>query len=111
MDEAEHLADRIVVIGAGQIVAKGTAAELAESVDARTRISWQPNQSDPAPPAEFEASTNVFGHWQINTDDTRMSMHQLTSWALENHVALDELNVARPTLEDVYLELTKDVSR
>lgn len=111
MDEAEHLADRIVVIGAGQIVAKGTAQELAESVDARTRISWQPGSSDPTPPADFNASTNVFGHWQISADDTRMSMHQLTSWAIENNVALDELNVARPTLEDVYLELTKDVSR
>lgn len=111
MDEAEHLADRIVVIGAGKIVAKGTAAELAQSVDARTRISWQPNQTDPTPPADFNASTNVFGHWQINADDTRTSMHELTSWALKNDVALDELNVARPTLEDVYLELTKDVSR
>ena len=38
-------------------------------------------------------------------------MHQLTTWALEQNVALEELNVARPTLEDVYLELTKDVSR
>lgn len=111
MDEAEHLADRIVVIGAGKIVAKGTAAELAESVDARTRISWRPGSSEPAPPTHFDASTNVFGHWQINADDTRSSMHQLTSWAIENEVALDELNVARPTLEDVYLELTKEVSR
>ncbi|MBT8211990.1 MAG: ABC transporter ATP-binding protein, partial [Acidimicrobiia bacterium] len=45
MDEAEHLADRIVVIGGGEIVARGTADELAEQVDATTRITWKPTPS------------------------------------------------------------------
>ena len=40
MDEAQHLADRISVIAAGQIIAKGTAADLAEAASLQTRISW-----------------------------------------------------------------------
>jgi ABC-2 type transport system ATP-binding protein len=39
------------------------------------------------------------------TDPTR-TLHELTSWALANGVALDELTVTRPSLEDAYLELT-----
>ncbi len=111
MDEAEHLADRIVVIGAGKIVAEGTAAALAESVDAQTRISWKPGKADAAPPDTFNASPNVFGNLEMSTQDTRRSLHELTGWALDNNIELEELNVSRPTLEDVYLELTKDVSR
>jgi ABC-2 type transport system ATP-binding protein len=33
-------------------------------------------------------------------------LHQLTGWALDNGIALDQLTVERPSLEDVYLELT-----
>ena len=111
MDEAEHLADRIVVIGAGKIVARGTADELADMVDARTRITWKPAAGDPPPPAGFDAITNDFGNYQVGTDDTLKTMHELTSWAIDSGIELAELNVARPTLEDVYLELTKNVSR
>ena len=67
MDEAEHLADRIVIIGAGQIVARGTAEDLADQVDARTRITWKPAATDPPPPSEFAAITNDFGNFQVRT--------------------------------------------
>jgi ABC-2 type transport system ATP-binding protein len=36
-------------------------------------------------------------------------LHRLTGWALDNHVALDGLEVTRPTLEDVYLALTDGI--
>jgi hypothetical protein len=35
-------------------------------------------------------------------------LHQLTGWAMENGVELERLQVSRPSLEDVYLELTGD---
>ena len=44
MDEAQNLADRISVISAGQIIAPGTAAELAETASMHTRISWNPQE-------------------------------------------------------------------
>ena len=39
-------------------------------------------------------------------DDLTAALHRLTGWALEQHVELTGLEVIRPTLEDVYLELT-----
>lgn len=108
MDEAEHLADRIVVIGNGRIVARGTAKELAEQVNAQTRISWKPTGKDPRPPDRFAAQIDDTGRGIIDTSDALSSLHGLTSWAIELGVQLPELHVSRPTLEDVFLALTKD---
>jgi len=107
MDEAEHLADRIVVIGGGEIVARGTADDLADQVDATTRITWKPAPSEPLPPAQLPITIDsVTGIAIVETTDVMAHLHALTSWAVENSLDLAELNVARPTLEDVYLKLT-----
>jgi len=109
MDEAEHLADRIVVIGHGKIVARGTAEELAEQVDAQTRITWRPEAGDAHPPDRFDVTIDdTTGIARIETADSLATVHDLTNWAVESGVALPELNVARATLEDVFLELTSD---
>ncbi len=109
MDEAEHLADRIVVIGAGKIVARGTAEQLAEQVNATTRVSWRPQPGDEDPPARFGVKVDApTGIARIDTDDSLTTLNDLTNWATETGVALPELNVARPTLEDVFLELTSE---
>jgi len=109
MDEAEHLADRIVVIGRGKIVARGTAEDLAESVNARTRVSWRPQPGDERPPdrlgAQLDPTTGVV---RIDTTDALVTLNDLTNWATDLGVQLPELNVARPTLEDVFLQLTSD---
>lgn len=109
MDEAEHLADRIVVIGKGQIVARGTANELAEQVQARTQVTWKPSLTDPRPPDRLGAHIDELGRVQIETTDSLVTLNELTNWAIEAGVDLPELNVARPTLEDIYLQLTDDV--
>lgn len=105
MDEAEHLADRIVVISGGEIVAKGTAPELAEQVGAQTRITWKPIGVSALGPAELGATIEA-GQAVIETDAVIPAIQSLTTWALEAGVDLPELNVSRPTLEDVYLRLT-----
>ncbi|MDW3176692.1 MAG: ABC transporter ATP-binding protein [Acidimicrobiia bacterium] len=109
MDEAEHLADRIVVIGKGEIVARGTANELAEQVQARTQVTWKPSPTDPRPPDRLGAHIDEMGRVQIETTDSLVTLNELTNWAIETGVDLPELNVARPTLEDIYLQLTDDV--
>ncbi len=112
MDEAEHLSDRIVVIGAGKILARGTAEELADQVNAQTRISWKPDAADPRPPDRLGARVDsTTGQVQIDTKDSLVALHELTNWATEMGVSLPELNVARPTLEDVYLQLTEGHER
>jgi ABC-2 type transport system ATP-binding protein len=110
MDEAEHLADRIVVIGNGRIVAQGTAKQLADQVNAQTRVSWKPLTTDPRPPGRLGAHVDETGRAIIETSDSLITLNALTNWAIEIGVPLPELNVARPTLEDVYLELTSDGS-
>lgn len=112
MDEAEQLADRIVVIAGGVIVAKGSAEELATQVGAKTRISWRKTPDAPEPPGQLGAlpGTEVAGALAedriIATDDIVPALHALTSWAMAENIELPELNVARPTLEDIYLALT-----
>ena len=106
MDEAEQLSDRIVVIADGTIVARGTADELARQVNAVTQITWRPRPDDPKPPDRMGWTDDGHGRAVIATNDVVVSLHALTTWATEMSVDLPELNVARPTLEDVYLQLT-----
>jgi ABC-2 type transport system ATP-binding protein len=46
------------------------------------------------------------GEVELVTDDPTRALHELTRWALDRGIRLDALEVARPTLEDVYLEIT-----
>jgi ABC-2 type transport system ATP-binding protein len=109
MDEAEHLSDRIVVIDGGVVVASGTAGELSAQVAARSRISWRPRPDDPALPAELASTTTELdGLTVLGGGDLLSQLNALTGWALQQGVRLDELEVRRPTLEDVFLELTTD---
>ena len=48
------------------------------------------------------------GVWEITAQDPTGPLHELTGWALEHGLALDALEVIRPSLEDVYLALTGD---
>ncbi len=108
MDEAERLADRIVVIAGGSIVARGTAADLAAEVNATTRITWRIGADGRAvaPPPRLGTVIDDHGMAAIATDDVTPALHTLTGWALDAGVELTDLQVRRPTLEDVYLLLT-----
>ena len=106
MDEAERLADRIGVIAAGKIVARGTAAELAASVAAFPNITWRIDTANGTPPSSLGAAVDSKGLATIETDDITATLHSLTGWALESGAPLTDLQVKRPTLEDVYLKLT-----
>ena len=44
---------------------------------------------------------------ELKTEAPTAALHRLTGWAVDRGVELDALSVARPTLEDVYLELTR----
>jgi len=106
MDEAEHLADRIVVIADGEIAARGTAAELADQVGAKPSITWRAGQSKARPPGRLGARADGDGVMRIATDEVVPVLNALTGWSIEQGVELTDLAVVRPTLEDVYLKLT-----
>jgi ABC-2 type transport system ATP-binding protein len=87
LDEAEQLADRVAVLRAGEIVREGSPAELT-SASAETEIRFRRN-----------------GIVIVErTKEPTQRLHELIHEA--GDAGLDELEVRRPTLEDVYLELT-----
>ncbi|HEV2685771.1 MAG TPA: ABC transporter ATP-binding protein [Actinomycetota bacterium] len=107
MDEAQELANRVAVISAGRIVAEGPPSSLAGRETSRTVVRFKLPERVPALPGSLKvAATSRDGRFQIEAADPVKVLHELTGWALEKGVALDELEVARPTLEDVYLKLT-----
>jgi ABC-2 type transport system ATP-binding protein len=110
MDEAEHLADRIVVISDGLIAAEGTAANLADQVQLRTRISWDPAHAPiDALPEQFRALASLRAdRISLETSEVTAVVHALTGWAMQHGVNLESLAVMRPNLEDTFLRLTAE---
>jgi ABC-2 type transport system ATP-binding protein len=92
LDEAQALADRVAIIRDGRIVIEGAPQELgASSGTAPYRIAYRNGDGSLV---------------QRETDDPTTLLHELTSAALAAGERLEGLTVTRPTLEDVYLELT-----
>ena len=105
MEEAERLADRIVVMARGEIVAAGTPATLGGRDRAAAVVTFTlPPGADDAPLGlECDADRRV----SMRTERPMSDLHELTAWALERDVELSDLEIRRPTLEDIYLELTR----
>jgi ABC-2 type transport system ATP-binding protein len=92
MDEAQRLADRVTIIAAGQIVARGTPEDLGDRENQPARISYRAGGEEVV----------------VETQTPVETLHELTAAALAKGEDLEGLEVTRPTLEDVYLELTGD---
>jgi len=89
LDEAEQLADRVAVLRNGEIIREGTPADLRGG-DVETEIRYR---------RDGEAVTE-------RTREPTRRLNELTAEAIARGEELDGLEVRRPTLEDVYLELT-----
>jgi ABC-2 type transport system ATP-binding protein len=106
MDEAQYLADRAAVIVAGQIVAQGAPGMLAGRDLAKARVRFR-LPDGVSPPADLLGEQAMLGGFtEFLTEDPIRVLHKLFGWAIDNGVELDGLEVARPSLEDVYLQLT-----
>jgi len=90
LDEAQQLADRVAVLRAGTIAMVGTPAQLVDT--RQTEVRWREN-------AEVRVERTA--------EPTRL-LHELTRRALAEGRELQELEVRRASLEDVYLELLED---
>jgi len=109
MDEAQYLADRVAVIARGQIVAEGTPATLAGRDAARPTVRYRVADGV-APPHELSGSALPDGSFEFAPEDLTAGLYRLTGWALEHAVNLDRLEILRPSLEAVYLQLTDGTS-
>lgn len=116
MDEAQFLADRVAVINRGRVVAVDKPEQLGDRETLPTRISFHLAPGSPRPdfsnigsPGGVETLTPGAGGGldvSFESEAPTLDLHRLSSWAVEQGVELDGLEVRRPTLEDVYLELT-----
>jgi len=115
MDEAQALADRVAIIAAGEIVAEGAPGELGGR-DAAALISFRlPSGVGAGELPRVVAAAlggagtpHPNGQLQLRTDEPVAILNALTSWALARDLELAGLEVRRPSLEDVYLELTAE---
>jgi ABC-2 type transport system ATP-binding protein len=86
LDEAQALADRVAIIKDGAILAEGAPDDLVSGAP-RYRVTYRGGEHV--------------------TDDPTTLLHELTQAALARGERLEDLSVSRPSLEDVYLELTE----
>jgi ABC-2 type transport system ATP-binding protein len=93
MEEAQQLADRVAILRAGEIVGTGSPSELL-SGHASVEIRFRQNGREVV----------------IDTEEPTRVLHELTAQALAEGVELEGLEVHRRTLEDVYLELTREAA-
>jgi ABC-2 type transport system ATP-binding protein len=107
MEEAEHLADRIAVIADGAIVAEGTPQTLGGRDQLAATIRFTPPDGAVLPDALrllVEPTSN--GIVAIRTEAPLVHLRALSNWANAAGFDLPDIDVRRPTLEDVYLALT-----
>jgi ABC-2 type transport system ATP-binding protein len=105
MDEAQHLADRVAVIDRGRILAEGTPDTLGGRAAAKTTIRFEAGAL-PIDALPLTVVTVADGVVEIASDDATRDLHTLTGWAIQGGHLLDGLSVTRPSLEEIYLDLT-----
>jgi ABC-2 type transport system ATP-binding protein len=99
LEEAQALADRVAIVKDGRVLAIGPPRELGVGASAETgrvgglryKVAYRDGDGELI---------------ERETDDPTALLHELTGEALARGERLEELSVGRPTLEDVYLELT-----
>jgi ABC-2 type transport system ATP-binding protein len=106
LEEAESLADRVIVLAAGRIRAQGPPSTIGSRRDCWSRISFRPVVA--LEPSDLPTRVKVEqGMWVVVTDAPTSALASLTSWAVDRGVELDGLTVSRPSLQDAYLELIR----
>ncbi len=110
LPEAERLADRVVLIDHGRVVAAGTLSELTRSVEGRgVAFGAPPNLDVVALSARVGVQVIQVGpgEYRLDGDPTPVLLAELTAWLAEHNLALTELRSGRASLEDVFLRLTE----
>jgi ABC-2 type transport system ATP-binding protein len=112
MDEAQHLANRVAVMNAGQIIAMGRPEELGgrDLRPAEIRFSLPADWSlGDIPDVPCERRTLDDDRILVLSKQPVVAAQRITTWALDHDVDLGHFSVTQPTLEDIYLELTGPV--
>ena len=113
LDEAQHLADRIIILRAGEIAAQGTADELSASLGYHSEVTF-----DPYPGIDLAVLSAVVGREvtvressaRFETDRVQGDLKLLLDWAHVEHVELSHLQAIQPSLDDVFVKLAGEAA-
>ncbi|MBV9093387.1 MAG: ABC transporter ATP-binding protein [Streptosporangiaceae bacterium] len=108
MEEAQVLADRVVVLSAGLVAAEGTPSSIGGRDTALARITFTLPAGMTLGDLPLPAASNGNGGLVVETATPTLALQRLTTWAVQRGMELARLAVERPSLADVYLELTND---
>ncbi len=110
LDEAEKLADRVVIIDHGQVLAEGTPVELMRAGQTdEVRFGAPPAIDTAALGSRLSAAVTEVspGEYQVAAAPTPATIAAITGWLAEHDLPLADLRAGRQTLEDVFLRLTE----
>jgi ABC-2 type transport system ATP-binding protein len=112
MDEAERLCDQLVIVDEGRVVARGTPREMIARLGAESVVEFRP---DPPQALTAERLAGLDGVrevrpgkelWTLVVTDTPLAIGGLFALAHECAARIEDLRTHRPTLEDVFVDLT-----
>lgn len=112
IEEAERLCDRVAIIDEGQIIEIGTPREIQQRTLGQSRIEIRCDQ--PLPAAEVDSAFAKEKH-AFSDDRKSLTVHsthpaktivELVKWIDQHSIELSDIHLKRPTLEDVFIELT-----
>src|SRR4051812_6829868 len=112
IEEAERLCDRVAIIDSGQIIAIGTPRELQQKSATQSGIEAQLNRPLPSGdvPQWQDAVRTIVSedrrHLTISSSHPARTLVDFVKWIDAQGIDLDDVHLKRPTLEDVFIELT-----
>jgi ABC-2 type transport system ATP-binding protein len=111
MEEAQRLADRVVVLAGGHVIADGAPDSLGRDATPDAQVAFRvPADVDPLDLPLPETTQRLGRSIAFHTPAPTRDLAPVLSWATIRGIELEALTVTRPTLEDVYLELTQEPS-
>jgi ABC-2 type transport system ATP-binding protein len=111
IEEAERLCDRVAIVDQGKIIALGTPREIQARTLGTSRVEIHTAQPMPADVPNFEEAEK----FTMSEDRKAMTVYStrpartlpdLVKWIDQNGIDLEDIHLKRPTLEDVFIELT-----
>lgn len=106
MEEAEYLADRVGIMVEGRVVVEGSPQKIAGAGGATLIRIRLPDGADAPPESVGARPAGRVGAYDIQSATPTAVLHQLTTWAVEHGIEFEEIAVTRPSLEDIFIEVT-----
>lgn len=112
MEEVEILCDRIIILDKGSIIASGTSDELKSLAKIKEKVTVEINNLNERQLKEISKLKNISDikydnhHLKIIYNKGQNNISELTSYLTKEAITYNRLFTERPTLNDVFLELT-----